>query len=99
MNRSLEHYIQSILKVRQINPAILDQITLQKHRDEIEKKYLGELMKEAETETKNYYETKAKDLIRRQDGNLFIKTIANLLLNSTPELNYDELLHEIKQEK
>ena len=67
--------------------------------DEVEKKYLGELIKEVEQENKLYYEQKAKDMMRRSDGNLFIQTCTNLLLQASENISEDTLRQEIKLEK
>ena len=73
MQKALDHYINQILKARKIEVEKLDSVLLNQKKIEIENKYLMELRKEVELENKQYYEQKAKEMMRRQDGSIFLQ--------------------------
>lgn len=51
----------------------MDATKLNQKKIEIENKYLLELRREVELENKQYYEQKAKEMMRRQDGSIFLQ--------------------------
>ena len=80
MRRALDNYICQMLKVRKVKVEEFDAKQLAQKKQEIENKYLNELMKEVEQENKVFYEQRAKDMMRRQEGNIYMKICCNLLL-------------------
>lgn len=99
MKKALDHYINQILKARKIEVEKLDSVLLNQKKIEIENKYLMELRKEVELENKQYYEQKAKEMMRRQDGSIFLQIQKRLLIQSVPELNEEELQKVVLLEK
>lgn len=73
MQKALDHYINQILKARKVEYDKMDATKLNQKKIEIENKYLLELRREVELENKQYYEQKAKEMMRRQDGSIFLQ--------------------------
>jgi hypothetical protein len=65
MQKALDHYINQILKARKVEYDKMDATKLNQKKIEIENKYLLELRREVELENKQYYEQKAKEMMRR----------------------------------
>lgn len=80
MQRALDSYITQMLKVRKVNVETLDAKVLKQKKEEIENKYLLELRREVGSENKKYYEQKAKEMMRRQDGSIFLQICTRLLV-------------------
>lgn len=72
MQRALDSYVDQMLKVRKVNLSELDAKVLKQKKEEIENKYLLELRREVSNENKQYYEQKAKEMMRRQEGSIFL---------------------------
>jgi hypothetical protein len=66
-----------------------------KMKTEIEQKYLEKIIKEVEQQNKLYFESKAKELLRKQDTDLFAKSSLNLLFYSSPNIDRKIIEHEI----
>lgn len=99
MQRALDSYINQMLKVRKVQVDKLDEKQLKQKQEEIENKYLLELRREVSIENKQYYEQKAKEMMRRQDGSIFVQICTRLLVQSVPELKEEELLEMVKLEQ
>jgi hypothetical protein len=99
MQRALDSYINQMLKVRKVNVEAMDSKQLKQKKEEIENKYLIELRREVAAENKQYYEQKAKEMMRRQDGSIFLQICTRLLVQSVPALKEDELLAMVKMEQ
>ena len=88
-----------MLKVRKVNVEGMDSKQLKHKKEEIENKYLIELRREVTAENKQYYEQKAKEMMRRQDGSIFLQICTRLLVQSVPALKEEELLAMVKMEQ
>lgn len=58
---------------------------------EVEERYLEKISKQVEAQNKEYFENKAKALLIQQDNDLFAKASANLLFQSSPNINREEI--------
>lgn len=92
MQRALDSYIDQMLKVRKVNISELDPKVIKQKKEEIENKYLLELRREVSNENKQYYEQKAKEMMRRQEGSIFLQICTRLLVQSVPGLKEEELI-------
>ena len=71
---------------------------LLKLKQEVESKYLEKIIKQVEAQNKEHFEAKAKELLRKQDQDLFAKSSANLLFLSSPNIDRQAIEKEVEQE-
>ena len=65
---------------------------------DIEEKYLQKIVSQVEQQNKEYFEDKARELLRVQDKDLFAKSSANLLFLQSPNISRDEIEKQVKRE-
>lgn len=59
---------------------------MEKEKGKVEENYLMELRNEVDAENKYYYEQRARQLYRKQDGSKLLEIQLRLLLKMIPEL-------------
>ena len=69
MAQALDQYVMGTLKVTHPKFELLNPNSpeLQKLKQEVESKYLDKIIKQVEAQNKEYFETKAKELLRKQE--------------------------------
>ena len=104
MTRALEQYIRGMIEVRSRNTSQQNSQTaslrssvqnIKKLEQEIENTYLQKIKGEVEQQNKDYFENKAKELLLKDENNIFYKTCANLLFKSSPNINRDEIERQV----
>ena len=66
-----------------------------KMKQEIEQKYLEKIIMEVENQNKLYFEAKAKELLRKQETDLFAKSSLNLLFLNSPNIDRRQIEKEV----
>lgn len=64
-------------------------------KQEIEQKYLEKIIMEVENQNKLYFEAKAKELLRKQETDLFAKSSLNLLFLNSPNIDRRQIEKEV----
>ena len=100
MAQALDQYVVGTLKATHPKFELLNPHSpeLQKLKQEVETKYLEKIIKQVEAQNKEYFETKAKELLRKQEQDLFAKSSANLLFLSSPNIDRQAIEKEVEQE-
>ena len=98
MAQALEQYVIGTLETTQPDLVLPSPNSpeLHKLKQEVENKYLEKIIKQVEAQNKEYFETKAKELLRKQDHDLFAKSSANLLFLSSPTIDRLEVEREVE---
>lgn len=65
-------------------------------KKDVEDKYLDKIVKKVEAQNKEYFEAKARELLRKQADDLFAKASANLLFLSSPNINREAIEKEVE---
>lgn len=98
MARALETYVLATLKTSNIEHEHLaeNSAELKKLKTEVEGRYLEKITAEVEAQNKEHFEAKARDLLVRQDQDLFAKASANLLFQCSPNIERKEIEKQAK---
>ena len=84
--------------MRQENKKALGSQEIRTLKKDIEEKYLDKIIIQVEAQNKEYFEEKARELLRIQEKDLFAKSSANLLFLNSPRINRQELEAQVKNE-
>lgn len=65
----------------------------------MEHNYLNKIIQEVEAQNKEYFESKARELLRKQDHDLFAKASANLLFLNSSNIDREAITEQVQHEK